>query len=51
MCSVLFVYIVVTCNPDTCQNGGTCTVIGADFFCLCDLGFIGNRCQGKSVIN
>jgi hypothetical protein len=48
--SVLFLHIVGPCNPDPCQNGGTCTVNGADFFCLCDLGFIGTRCQGKSVI-
>lgn len=51
ICSVLFLHIVGPCNPDPCQNGGTCTVNGADFFCLCDLGFIGTRCQGKSVIN
>ena len=51
ICSVLFLYIVGPCNPDPCQNGGTCTVNGADFFCLCDLGFIGTRCQGKLVIN
>jgi hypothetical protein len=33
ICSVLFLHIVGPCNPDPCQNGGTCTVNGADFFC------------------
>lgn len=51
ICSVSFWYLVGPCNPDPCQNGGRCTVNGADFLCLCDLGFIGTRCQGKSVIN
>ena len=27
ICSVLFLYIVGPCNPDPCQNGGTCTLM------------------------
>jgi len=36
------------CTYDTCQNGGTCRLLGADDYqCHCPLGFTGTNCQRR----
>lgn len=39
------------CFRSPCMNGGTCEDRGTDFFCHCQPGFIGHRCQaGESQV-
>ena len=33
------------CEPDTCLNGGICSVTGGELECLCQNGFTGARCD------
>ncbi|XP_060571587.1 uncharacterized protein LOC132729785 [Ruditapes philippinarum] len=33
------------CNPNPCQNGGTCTVDGTDYTCNCTRHFVGRDCE------
>lgn len=33
------------CQPDTCLNGGICSVTGGELECLCQNGFTGARCD------
>jgi hypothetical protein len=35
----------VTMPSSVCQNGGTCTVNGADYLCNCAAGWSGPNCQ------
>jgi len=36
------------CTVDTCHNGGTCRLLGAEAFqCHCPLGFTGSNCQRR----
>lgn len=39
------------CFRSPCLNGGTCEDLGADFFCHCQPGYTGHRCQaGESQV-
>jgi hypothetical protein len=33
------------CDPNPCQNGGTCSASGEAFSCACAAGFSGNTCE------
>ncbi|XP_060565868.1 secretory phospholipase A2 receptor-like isoform X2 [Ruditapes philippinarum] len=35
------------CDPNPCQNGGTCTVDGTDYTCSCTSQFRGRDCDSK----
>lgn len=41
-----------SCDPNPCDNGGTCTAVGIGYTCVCVAAFAGNSCQydaaGKS---
>ena len=37
------------CQPDFCENNGTCQLSDTDFICDCPTGFSGARCE--SIIN
>ena len=37
--------VVTPCTALPCQNGGTCDIIGDDFTCTCQTGFIGRNCE------
>ncbi|XP_072048737.1 uncharacterized protein [Amphiura filiformis] len=32
------------CDPNPCMNGGTCTTIGSDYSCTCNIGYSGQNC-------
>jgi Notch-like protein len=32
-------------TPNLCQNGGTCTMNGADYLCNCPIGWAGMNCE------
>ncbi len=38
------------CEPNPCQNGGTCAVVGAGYRCACSAGFQGDNCQARSCV-
>jgi len=43
-------YLIVSIDvPDPCQFGGTCTDTDGSFFCACEAGFTGHRCQYSSI--
>lgn len=35
----------VTMPNSVCQNGGTCTINGANYLCNCPIGFTGQNCE------
>ena len=35
------------CEPNLCQNGATCEVVGSSFTCLCPPGFTGVNCMSE----
>ena len=35
------------CEPNPCQNGGTCNEIKEGYECICSSGFKGSDCEGK----
>lgn len=37
------------CQPDTCENGGTCFETQSGFKCLCREGYSGKSCSGNRV--
>ena len=40
----------ITCNMNSCANGGTCVTEQAGFYCYCPLGFGGISCaMSKSI--
>lgn len=36
------------CQPDTCENGGTCFETESGFKCLCRAGYSGKTCSGNT---
>ena len=41
-----YCFSFLACNPSPCQNGGSCTLGGADgFSCQCTAGFTGKICS------
>ena len=40
----------VPCQKSTCENGGTCTGYGSDYYCDCPDGILGLRCQCTYVM-
>ncbi|XP_031564353.1 fibropellin-1-like [Actinia tenebrosa] len=36
------------CQPEPCQNGGTCTVVSHGHECTCSPGFMGTHCELRS---
>ena len=41
--------VPIACDPNPCQNGGTCTVIVKGYECTCAAGFMGSHCEGKGL--
>ena len=37
------------CQPDTCENGGTCFETESGFKCLCRVGYSGKTCSGNRI--
>jgi hypothetical protein len=37
-------------TPGVCQNGGTCTMYGADYLCNCPTGWSGQNCQTQDTV-
>ena len=33
------------CNPNPCENGGSCIHEGSRYKCVCDGGFVGRNCE------
>jgi len=48
--SVLAIHPCVTRPTTVCQNGGTCTINGADYLCNCPMGWTGTNCQTEDTI-
>ncbi len=45
----LEIYLVAytPCQPNPCQNGGTCVSQGATFYCQCPSMYIGRCCETR----
>ena len=41
----LVIFILDYCEPNPCQNGGTCSNTGSGFTCKCTSDWFGTRCQ------
>ena len=41
----LITFLIVTCDSNPCQNGGTCIDEGDGFMCDCTSGFTGVKCD------
>ena len=37
--------IIDYCQPNPCENSGTCVSVGHDFNCICKAGYTGHECQ------
>jgi hypothetical protein len=49
--SILANHPCVTMPSSVCQNGGTCTVNGADYLCNCAAGWSGPNCQTRQTFS
>ena len=43
-------FILDLCNPNPCQNGGTCSIRGTVYDCHCPSMFVGDLCQNKGQL-
>ena len=39
------------CNPNPCQNSGTCTASGTDFYCSCISEYTGQICESELIMS
>ena len=45
---VLGTLVLLDCEENPCENGGTCTRHVNDYTCACPFGYSGYLCEGKS---
>ena len=43
----LVISVLMECEGNPCENGGTCTRHVSDYICTCPSGYSGYLCEGK----
>ena len=41
--------MISVCFPSPCQNGGECVIQNDVYECVCESGYSGTNCEGKSL--